>query len=288
METRNALGAFLRARRERTSPDRAGVEPDSRRRTPGLRREEVALLSGVSTDYYARLEQGRERHPSDQVLHALARTLNLDADETAHLRRLARATPARSRRRAADRAEPVLLRLAEGWNHVPVLVIGHRMDVLATNGLGRALLARMLDEGETNLVRFVFLHPAARELYGNWDRVARSSVAALRASAGVHQDDPRLNELVGQLSVRSGEFRTLWARHEVRPKRREFKQFLHHEVGELNLSYDTVTANGIADQQLIVYHAEDDATRQALALLGTLAAEYPPAVELPEKKIRST
>src|SRR5690349_9526799 len=195
METRNALGAFLRARRERTSPEQAGIRLASRRRTPGLRREEVALLSGVSTDYYARLEQGRERHPSEQVLDALARTLDLNAEETAHLHRLARSTPAAPRRRGSDHADENLLRLMEGWEHLPVIVIGHRMDVLAANRLGRALHSRMVDEDETNLVRFVFLSPAARELYPQWDRVTRSSLAALRAESGLRPDDARLNEL---------------------------------------------------------------------------------------------
>ncbi|SES07449.1 Helix-turn-helix domain-containing protein [Lentzea xinjiangensis] len=275
METRNALGAFLRARRERTDPEQAGVVLASRRRTPGLRREEVALLAGVSTDYYTRLEQGRERHPSDQVLDALARTLGLDAEETAHLHRLAKAAPAGTRRGGGDRADPSLLQLMEGWDHAPVLVLGHRMDVLAANRLGRALHARMVEANEDNLVRFIFLHPAARELYDNWDRVARSALAALRSASGLRPDDSRMNELVGGLSVRSAEFRTLWARHDVRAKRREVKQFRHHEVGELNLSYDSLTVNGIADQQLIVYRAEDEGTRQALVLLGALAAEYP-------------
>ncbi|MFD7972417.1 helix-turn-helix transcriptional regulator [Streptomyces clavifer] len=276
MDSANPLGEFLRARRELTSPDRAGQPWSGRRRTPGLRREEVAQLSGVSTDYYARLEQGREKHPSAQVVHALARALGLDTEETAHLHQLARTARGTVRRGGGVSVGPSLLRLMDGWHHTPALILDHRLDVLAGNRLGRALFARMLDQGETNLVRFTFLNPDARNFYPDWDRVAKSGLAALRAGGGDLVNDRRLTELVGELSLKSPEFRALWARHDVRGKAHEAKAFHHHQVGELTLTYDSFTVDSAPDQQLIVYQAEPgSASQQALALLGTVAAELP-------------
>ncbi|GAB3855026.1 helix-turn-helix transcriptional regulator [Micromonospora andamanensis] len=260
------LGEYLRARREMTSPERAGVTSSGRRRTPGLRREEVAQLSGVSTDYYARLEQGRERHPSGQVLDAVARTLRLDPEEVAHLHLLGRTghRPARRSVRAAVR--PSLLRLMDGWAHTPALIVDHTMEVLAGNRLGRALFAEVLAQDEPNLVRFVFLSSTARSFYPEWDQVARSSLGALRAAAGNMPDDPRLTELVGELSLKSPEFRRLWARHDVRGKSHEAKLLHHPEFGELTLTYESFTVDGASGQQLIVYQAEPGSpAAQALA-----------------------
>jgi len=266
------LGAFLRARRELTSPEQAGVTSSGRRRTPGLRREEVAQLSGVSTDYYTRLEQGREQHPSAQVLDALARTLRLDPEERAHLHRLARADRGHLDRSVRETVRPSLLRLMRGWLHTPALIVNHRMDVLGANPLGRALFARVFEQDEPNLVRFVFVSPHARSFYPEWEQVAQSSLGALRAASG------GLDEagLVDELSARSPEFRRLWARHDVRGKSHEAKRLHHHEVGELTLTYDSLTVDGAGGQQLIVYQAEPgSASAQALALLGTVAAELP-------------
>ncbi|WP_221352030.1 helix-turn-helix transcriptional regulator [Streptomyces beigongshangae] len=276
MDKDNLLGEFLRARRESTSPDRAGLLWSGRRRTPGLRREEVAQSAGVSTDYYARLEQGREKHPSAQVVHALARTLGLDPEETAHLHGLARTPRGPVRRGGGRSVSPGLLRLMDGWLHTPALVLDRRLDVLAGNHLGRALFAGMLEQGETNLVRFIFLHPAARDFYPEWERVARSGLAALRAGSGDLVDDRRLTELVGELSLKSPEFRDLWARHDVRGKAHEAKTFNHPQVGELTLTYDSFTVDSAPGQQLVVYQAEPDSpSQQALALLGTVAADLP-------------
>ncbi|WP_128375197.1 helix-turn-helix transcriptional regulator [Streptomyces cavernae] len=272
----NPLGEFLRARREMTSPAQAGVPWSGRRRTPGLRREEVAQSSGVSTDYYARLEQGREKHPSAQVVHALARALGLNPEETAHLHQLAHTARGRVRRGGGVLVAPSLLRLMDGWLDTPGLILDRRLDVLAGNRLGRALFAGMLEQGETNLVRFTFLDPAAREFYPDWERVARSGLAALRAGSGDLVNDPKLTELVGELSLKSPEFRKLWARHDVRGKAHEAKSFNHHQVGELTLTYDSFTVDSATDQQLIVYQAEPgSASQQALALLGTVAADLP-------------
>ncbi|MGV9938669.1 helix-turn-helix transcriptional regulator [Streptomyces sp. NPDC003401] len=282
MDGDNPLGEFLRARRETTSPDRTGVTWSGRRRTPGLRREEVAQLSGVSADYYTRLEQGREKHPSAQVVHALAHAFGLNPEETAHLHRLARAAPGPVRRNTGAPVGPRLLRLMDGWHHTPALVLDRRLDVLAGNRLGRALFAGMLDQGETNLVRFIFLNRDARDFYPDWERVARSGLAALRAGSGDLADDPRLTELVGELSLKSAEFRTLWARHDVRGKAHEAKTFHHHQVGELTLAYDSFTVDSAPGQQLVVYQAEPgSASRQALALLGTVAADLPASPTVP-------
>jgi transcriptional regulator with XRE-family HTH domain len=269
----NRIGQFLRARRERVRPEDVGLPDFGRRRVPGLRREELATLAGVSADYYVRLEQGRERHPSEQVIDALARALQLDDDATAHLHDLAR--PAPRRRRAAKRAErirPELLRLMEAWPHTPAMVMGRHLDVLAANSLATALHGGFARGN--NLVRTLFLDPAARERYPDWDVVARDTVAALRASVGPDLDDPHLTDLVGELSLKSERFRALWARHDVREKTHGTKRFVHPQVGELELHYETFAVAGSSGQVLSVYHAEPgSSTEQALALLSSIAAE---------------
>jgi transcriptional regulator with XRE-family HTH domain len=237
-----------------------------------LRREELATLAGVSADYYVRLEQGRERHPSEQVIDALARALQLDDDATAHLHELAR--PAPRRRRAARRTErvrPELLRLMEAWPNTPAMVTGRHLDVLAANSLATALHGGFARG--TNLVRSLFLDPAARERYPDWDEVTKDTVAALRASVGPDLDDPHLTDLVGELSLKSERFRTLWARHDVREKTHGKKRFVHPQVGELTIHYETFAVAGSAGQVLSVYHAEPGSpTEQALALLSSIAA----------------
>jgi transcriptional regulator with XRE-family HTH domain len=272
VESDNRIGQFLRARRERLQPEDVGLPDFGRRRVPGLRREELATLAGVSADYYVRLEQGRERHPSEQVLDALARALQLDDDATAHLHELAR--PAARRRRTAARPErvrPELEQLMRAWPHTPALVMGRRMDVLAANPLAAALHGGFT-QGH-NLVRLVFLDPAAHELYPDWDDVALDTVAALRASVGPDLDDPRLTELVGELSLKSGEFRRLWARADVRDKQHGAKRYVHPLVGELTLRYESFAVAGNPGQVLIVYHAAPgSATEQALALLSSMAS----------------
>jgi transcriptional regulator with XRE-family HTH domain len=273
MQGDNRIGQFLRARRERVRPEDVGLPDFGRRRVPGLRREELATLAGVSSDYYVRLEQGRERHPSEQVIDALARALRLDEDATAHLHELAR--PAPRRRRAAGRSErvrPELLRLMEAWSHTPAFVIGRRMDVLAANSLAAALHGGFA--GGHNLVRLIFLDPAAPEVYPDWDEVARDTVAVLRASVGPDLDDPHLTDLVGELSLKSEKFRCLWARHDVREKTHGTKRYVHPLVGELALRYETFAVAGNPGQMLVVYHAEPGSpTEQALALLSSIAAE---------------
>jgi transcriptional regulator with XRE-family HTH domain len=266
------LGEFLRARREQVRPEDLGLPAGGSRRVAGLRREEVALLAGVSTDYYVRLEQGRERNPSVQVVDALARALLLDDDAIAHLHRLARPVPARSRKNARrQRVSPALRQMMDSWTGTPAVILGRCMDVLAHNPLGGALFAGHTYSGD--LMRLVFLDPDARDFYPDWDRVAANTVGGLREAAGTDYDDPRLIELVGELSLKSEAFRTLWARHDIRQKRHETKRFRHPVVGELTLEYESLTINSAPGQQLVVYQAEPGSpSAHALSLLGSLTA----------------
>lgn len=264
----NAIGEFLRARRELVSPADVDLAPGTRRRVAGLRREEVALLAGVSSDYYVRLEQGRERHPSTQVVDALARALDLDEDATAYLHELAAPVPHRRARRAVT-VSPTLLAMMASWPATPAIVLDHCLTIRAANDLGAALFAG--HTYSTDLVRLVFLDPDAGEFYPEWERVAANTVAGLRAAAGLDPDDPQLIETVGELSVKSEEFRTLWARHDVRQKTRDTKRFRHRLVGELTLSFEGLTVNSAPGQQLVVYHAEEGSPSEAaLRLLGSL------------------
>jgi transcriptional regulator with XRE-family HTH domain len=274
MPPENLIGEYLRARRELVPPEDIGIPGFSgRRRVPGLRREEVAMLAGVSSDYYVRLEQGRDQHPSREVLDALARALQLDGDATAHLHRLA-APPAR-RRRKIPRPEKVpagILQLIATWTQTPAYVQGRYMDVLAANTLA-AVLVPFCVKGE-NLVRAAFLDPRVRDMYGDWEHVTETTVAGLRALVGPDVDDPRLNELVGELSDRSERFRQLWARHDVRPKRSGSTRINHPLVGPLDLSYEKLTIPGTDRQTLGIYHAAPgSASAQAITLLATAAAE---------------
>ncbi len=268
----STIGDYLRARRELVKPEDVGL-PDlgSRRRVPGLRREEVAMLAGVSADYYVRLEQGRDQHPSEQVLAALARALNLDDDATAHLQRLA--TPKR-RRRATPRPERVprgIAQLIASWPETPAYVYGRAMDVLAVNPLATAIAPWYVPG--SNLVRAAFLEPRLRDMYEDWERTTESTVAGLRALAGPDVDDPLLIELVGELSVKSERFRQLWARHDVRPKRSGVSRIDHPLVGRLELSYEKLPIPDADRQTLAIYHAEPGSpTARALTLLATTAS----------------
>ena len=276
MDSENLIGQFLRARRELVDPAELGLAVGPRRRVAGLRREEVALLAGVSTDYYVRLEQGRERNPSAQVVDALAQALRLDDDAVAHLHQLARPVPARRRRTVQrERVSRQLVQLMEAWPRTPALVLGRCLTVLAGNPLGQALFSGHTHSGD--LVRLVFLDPEAREFYPDWERVAVNTVGGLRSAAGLDPDDPLLIETVGELSVKSPEFRRLWARHDIRQKTHETKRFRHRLVGDLTLHYESLTVNSAPGQQLVVYQADPGSpSEEALALLGSLtAAENP-------------
>jgi transcriptional regulator with XRE-family HTH domain len=269
MPSTNVIGEYLRARRELVQPEEVGLPNIGRRRTPGLRREEVAMLAGVSADYYIRLEQGRDQHPSAQVLDALARALRLDEDATAHLHGLAQ-PPVRRRRRPSrpERAPAAIVELIMSWPATPAYIFGRYLDVLAANPIA-STLAPWFSAGE-NLVRGAFLDPRRRELRPDWERSLGSTVAALRANVGPDVDDPRLTELVGELSLRSEEFRKLWARHDARPKRSGTTIMHHPQVGRLELSYSKLPIPETDRQTLSIYHAAPGSpSERALALLAT-------------------
>ncbi|PZG16444.1 helix-turn-helix transcriptional regulator [Nonomuraea aridisoli] len=249
----NALGSFLQARRARVRPEDVGLPSTGRRRVAGLRRDELATLAGVSLAYLTRLEQGRDRHPSEQVLDALGAALRLDPDLTAHLHALARATskrPARPPHRSPERAAPGTRHLLDAWTDIPAYLRGRRFDVLAANATAVAL-APMYRPGH-NLVRDVFLDPGTRDLFPRWEAVAAGSVAALRAVATAA--DPALRDLVEELSSSSEDFRRLWARHDVRPTRDETKEFHHPVAGPLTLHRHTLDVAGTDGQVIIAYH----------------------------------
>lgn len=262
------LSEFLRARRALVRPEDHGM-PAGARRTPGLRREEVAVLAKVSTDYYVRLEQGRERNPSPQVLRALAAALLLNDEEAAYLRALVD-PPQRGRTRPGQEyAGPQLLSLLDAWADTPALVYGRYLDLLAVNSLGEGLFSWL--GSDTSLITAMFLNPNARDFYRDWAVIAQGCVAALRA-ANPAPDDQRLQELVGELSVRSPDFAHMWARHEVRAKTASTKRFHHPLVGDLALGFETFSVNSAPGQYLVVYRAEPGtAAEQSLALIGSFA-----------------
>ncbi|MCO5992162.1 helix-turn-helix domain-containing protein [Actinoallomurus rhizosphaericola] len=268
MQSKNELGDYLRARRAVVMPWDVGLPDGGERRVPGLRRDEVALLAGVSTDYYIRLEQGRERHPSEQVLRAIAGALRLDGSAAGHLFRLglpALATAAAEPAVAAD-----LLRLMDGMRDVPAFVVGVAQDVLAANAMARELYRGFARYD--NLLRMIFLDPFAREFYVDWDKAAHVAVGNLRASSSQFPGDERIERVVGELSVRSPAFTGLWARYEVRPRTQEDKHFRHPHVGELRLHFEALAVTSAPGQHLSVYSAEPgSAGADALILLRRLA-----------------
>lgn len=268
------LGDFLRSRRGRIRPEEVGLPSYGRRRVPGLRREEVAQLAGVSVDYYIRLEQGRGQHVSDAVLDAVARVLRLDETEHAYLRTVARPRRDREARRPeAPRVRPGVQALLDGMDRTPAFVIGPRMDVLAWNSLADAVsgYSRTAPAGR-NIPRHVFLDPASEDLYPEWPAIAAQAVAHLRLKAGDRPDDPELCALVGELSVRSEDFRRLWADHQVKACMSGVKRLRHPLVGLLTLPYQTLTVQTDPEQTIVVYTPEQGSdTAERLALLGSWA-----------------
>ncbi|MER6910386.1 helix-turn-helix transcriptional regulator [Streptomyces sp. NPDC000594] len=265
------LGDFLRARRGALAPGDVGLPAHGRRRVPGLRREEVALLSGVSSDYYIRLEQGRESSPSPQVLDAIARTLRLDAEACDHLHRLCLAPVRRPRHgRAHQEVSPQLVRLMDGWHRSPAFVLGPALDVLAANSLAVALHSGF--DAFDNLARMVFLDPAGRDFYQEWERAAHACVAEIRAAYGHDPESVPIAEVVAELTAGSEEFAVLWPRHQVRSKSQEGKHLKHPAVGDLHIQFSAFTVNGAPHQQLIVYQAEPaTATAEAFTALSAPA-----------------
>jgi transcriptional regulator with XRE-family HTH domain len=270
------LGQFLRSRRERVSPADAGLPSTGRRRVPGLRRDEVAALAGVSPSYYSRLEQGRELSPSVRVLDAMARVLRLADEERRELFRLARPTGRRTRSPSrVERVRPHLRQLIESWTRTPAFVIGHAQDLLATNVLADALYRDFAQRD--NVLRMLFLDPAAKTFYRSPERAKHRAVADLQQTAASTPEDPRILELVGELSVRSGEFRSLWAREYTRVPPYEVKRMHHSVVGDLELRHEALSIRSAPGQQLIILQAEPGSpSADGLALLGSLSAPEMP------------
>ncbi|NMI01500.1 helix-turn-helix domain-containing protein [Pseudonocardia sp. K10HN5] len=264
------LGDYLRARRERIRPESVGLPVNGVRRVAGLRREEVAMLAGISSDYYLRLEQGRDRNPSIQVLEALARVLRLDHAATDYLLSLATPRPRHRRRRPRRETVPTGIRQLLGIVGLPAFVEGRYFDVLAANSLARALSPN-LQVGQ-NRLRAVFLDPAEKALYPDWDHATARLVAGFRESVGTDADDPRFVQLVGELSLSSERFRRLWARHDVQSREGMPTRIHHPQVGDLTLSREKLAIGGAEGQLLVVYHAQSGtSSAEKLALLTSLA-----------------
>ncbi|MFJ2899198.1 helix-turn-helix transcriptional regulator [Streptomyces sp. NPDC087218] len=278
------LAGFLRTRRSRVDPATVGIPTDSRRRVEGLRREEVAHLSGVSVDYYVRLEQGRATQPSEQVLDALARVLGLDETERGHLDRLAR----QRRRRAkapGGRVRPELLRVLDLVVDAPALIMDHRLDVLAGNRLAGNRLAGLLfgrPMPGLNTARHIFLEEAERGLYADWEKCTLDVVGHLRLAAGKYPDDPRLASLIGELAMGSERFRRLWARADVRARTHGRKAYRHPLVGLLDLHQENFALPDESGMELLVLSAAPGSPAEdGLRLLAGLDAnsgEARPAV----------
>jgi Predicted transcriptional regulators len=263
----NRLGDYLRARRALVTPEQAGIPAGSNRRVPGLRREEVAMLAGISADYYMRLERGRDKHPSVQVLMALARVLHLDDVERQYLLDLAAPHRQARRRRRAERVPARLYHLLATIG-VPAFIENHAYDVLASNPLALALSPR-LRPGE-NRLRSLLLDPEEREFHADWDRATEEFVAAFRRSIGDDTDDARVVELIGELSLASARFRTLWARHDVRRLVGGTAVVNHPMVGTLHLHRDKLPVDGLI---LVLYYADEGSeSADKLHALASLAA----------------
>jgi transcriptional regulator with XRE-family HTH domain len=268
------LSEFLRAARSRLSPEQAGIVGAGRRRVDGLRREELAMLAGVSVDYYTRLEQGRSKSASAAVLDAIADALRLDDAERLHLHTIVRPTTARRRAAKPQKLHPATKALLDTLEAAvkPAFVLGRRLDMLGHNRLAALLIAdfEAMPAPERNQARFVFLEPHARELYADWVEVAADTAAMLRMDAGLHPDDPLLGKLVGDLSIRSAEFRKLWARNHVHQRRTGSKGYHHPLVGDLTITYQALTPGDDTDQILMIYDTEpESSSAHAMQLLAS-------------------
>jgi len=268
------LRDFLRTRRARLRPTDVGLPAGESRRVPGLRREEIALLAGVSVDYYVRLEQGRGGNVSRSVLDAVSRALQLDEAEHQHLVDLAQPAPAR--RKLAPRRQrvrPAVAMLLDALDLQPAFVMGDRMDVLAINSIAHNLMGGFMDvpSNERNLARFIFLDESARDIHTEWSAVAEETVAMLRLYAGAHPNDPELSRLVGDLSLQSPDFAKWWSAHNVRSRSFGTKICAHPEVGEMTLNYEALLFPGDNEQRLCVYSAEPGSpSEERMQLLASL------------------
>jgi transcriptional regulator with XRE-family HTH domain len=275
----NALGDFLRASRAKLDPREAGLigvgAHGSTRRVAGLRREEVAVLAGVSADYYARLEQGRERSPSSQVLDAVGRALHLDADARGHLYRMAGMNPNLRAGSSRDLVDPALLELLDMFPAAAGYVLGPSFDILATNAVASALLDPFADPGNEaplNMVRVLFTHPEAKSVFVEWDTVVSATVHALRLNAGFDPNNPAIVALVEEMLAVDA-FQQLWQDQNVAGLARAYKVFVHPAVGRIELTYQTFDVRDAPGQQLLVgTPAVGSASADALALLGSMHA----------------
>ncbi|MGW7526640.1 helix-turn-helix domain-containing protein [Streptomyces sp. NPDC054783] len=283
LDRRAELSEFLRSRRARLKPEDVGLPDFGRhRRVPGLRREELAQLAGVSVAYYTRLEQGNGRNVSAEVLGSIARALRLSDAEHAHLTHLAKPTWHKKKPAARQQQVRVTLRqLLDTMDGVPAYVVGRRSEILAWNRMAEAVFGDWaeLPAAERNWARLVFLRPDYRELFVDWEQKAIDIVCALRMDAGCHPDDPRLSALVGELSVKSEEFRRLWATHDVKEKSHGVKHLQHPLVGGLALNFESFRLTGDADQSLVTYHAEPGSpSADSLRLLASWGTDATRAV----------
>lgn len=286
MDNRTEIREFLASRRARLTPQQAGLPAyGGKRRVAGLRREEVALLAGVSVDYYTRLERGNLTGASDSVLDALARALQLDEAERTHLFDLARAasTTQRSRRRPApQRVRPAVQRILDSMAATPAFVLNGRLDILAANPLGYALYSPMYADPvrPANHARFIFLDRRSTEFWRDWDKAANDTVSLLRAEAGRDPYDRALSDLIGELSTRSEEFRVRWAAHNVRIHTTGVKLIHHPLVGDLELPFESLPLAADPGQNLLVYTAERDSpSHDALNLLASWTTDAAPGEE---------
>ena len=254
MAKQNELGSFLRAKRAATSADDVGLRSIGARRVPGLRRDEVAQLAGVSVDYYTRLEQGRETRPSAQVIDALAHVLGMSTEERRHAYSLAQLlwTPPLPASPAPVRSS--LVELMDAWPGAACFVLDPILDILAMNALARKLFTPF--RSTTNLVSMVFLDPAGPVFYTDWQRAASSCVANLRASADIHVGATRREELIATLNAGSEVFTRLWAAHDVKPKTHDSKELFHPAVGAITVQFDALEVSGMPGHQLVVYRAQ--------------------------------
>lgn len=285
MDAARELSEFLTARRAKISPEQAGLRSYGRRQVPGLRREEVASLAGVSVEYYKRLERGNASGVSDSVLDGLAEALQLDDAERAHLFDLARAaspvTPRRARRTATQKVRPVVQRIVDSIT-APATLSNMRADYLTANPLGRALYAPLFESREQppNSARFTFLDPVAQEFFTDWEKAAKDLVANLRSEAGRNPHDRALAELVGDLSMRSEPFRKWWAAHDVRYHQTGRKRLRHPIVGDMELEYEVMEISADSGLRLAVFTAEPGTrSAEALELLASWTATPEAALE---------
>ena len=286
MENHNDLSDFLVSRRAKLTPQEAGL-PDfgGRRRVPGLRREEVALVAGMSAEYYKRIERGNARGVSEAVIDGISRALRLDDAERSHLYELVRAAnagahPKQGRPARTAQLSPSMQQTIDAMSTVPVFIQNGRLDAVATNRLGHALFSVMFEDARppVNAARFVFLDPKAQDFYRDWDATARQIVAILRAEAGRSPYDRPLSDLVGELSTRSDFFRKLWGSHDVREHRTGVKSVRHPVVGDLDLTFQGMDLTSDHGLQMLVFSAEPgSASHDGLQLLSNLAAMEPAA-----------